>query len=152
MAAKAILARRAFCLMGGSIFVARLTLVHSLEYEFLSKQLEQFLDIIHHCGRFVFLFMSHLLCNQGRFNNCNKKYGTTKEWSNNHPIQNSEFNFLFSLYNPMHFLKRIRNNWVTEKTQALCFTDPDAGKTAEAQWKRLIKFYQEQISKTRKVI
>ena len=40
--------------------------------------------------------------------------------------------------------KNIRNNWITEKTQTLRFTDPDTGKTLEARWRDLIKIYKEE--------
>ena len=139
--------------MGGSTFVARFIPVHFLEFEFLRKQLKHLLHIIHDCGGFVFLYISHnLLCNQSSFNDCHKKYVTTKEWSIIYPIPNSEFNLFYLLYNPTHLLKNIRNNWVTEKTQALRFTDLDTSKTVQAQWKSLIEIYKEKSKTTKRRI
>ena len=42
-------------------------------------------------------------------------------------------------------MKNIRNNWITEKTQTLRFTDPDTGKTVEARWRDLIEIYKEEL-------
>ena len=144
-AAKTILALMVCCSVGGPTFVARLIPMHTLKHEFLSEQLEKLLHIIHDSGGFVFLLMSdNLRCNQSTFNESHKKYETVKEWPRNHPIPNSEFNLLFLLYDPTHLLKNIRNNWITEKTQTLRFTDPDTVKIVETRWRDLIEIYKEE--------
>ena len=40
-------------------------------------------------------------------------------------------------------LKNIRNNWTTEKTQTLEFTDHDSGKIVFAKWSELKQIYEE---------
>ena len=40
-----------------------------------------------------------------------------------HPVINPKFKTLYTLYDPVHLFKNIRNNWVTEKTQTLIFYD-----------------------------
>ena len=107
--------------------------------------------VIHDCGEFVYLFMSqNLLYYQSTFNECIKEYGTTKELLIDHPIPNSKFNLPFSLFNPTHFLKSIRNNWTTEKIQAHRLAEPDTGKTVETRWKVLIEVYKEESKTTMK--
>ena len=43
-------------------------------------------------------------------------------------------------------LKNVRNNWQTEKTQTLEFTDPDTGKIVEAKWNHLKSIYNEEVN------
>lgn len=52
-----------------------------------------------------------------------------------HPITNSSFSSLFLLYDPVHLMKNIRNNWLTEKMQTLEFKDPNSGAMVKANGK-----------------
>ena len=143
--AKTILALMVCCMMGRPSFVARLIPVHTLTHEFLHKQTERLLEIIHDCGGFVYLVMTdNLQCNQSMFKAFYEKYGTANEWSINHPVLNPHFLILFMLYDPTHLLKIVHNNWVTEKTQILLFPDSDTGKMIEARWRDLIELYKEE--------
>ena len=40
---------------------------------------------------------------------------STDNFSCKHPVENEEFEKLYLLYDPIHLLKSIYNNWKTEK-------------------------------------
>ena len=44
-----------------------------------------------------------------------------------------EFPVVYTLYDPAHLFKNIRNNWETEKLKTLDFTDPSSGKIVSAR-------------------
>jgi hypothetical protein len=44
------------------------------------------------------------------------------------------------MYDPVHLLKNIRNNWITERSQTLSFTST-AGEQSEAKWTDLQELY-----------
>ena len=62
----------------------------------------------------------NLRCNQSKFNDSRKKYGTSKEWSINHPIPNSDFDLLFLLNDPNarleKYLTQRKNQRLIKKT------------------------------------
>lgn len=81
-------------------------------------------------GGQVFAIMSdNLSVNQKTFKLFHSTYTTQDIYSVAHPVNNSLFDKLFTLYDPTHLLKNMRNNWVTEKTQTLEFIDPDNKET-----------------------
>ena len=67
--------------------------------------------------------------------------GSTDDFSCKHPVENEEFENLYHLYDPIHPLKNIYNNWQTDKMQKLKFTDPITNKEVRANWADLIVIY-----------
>ena len=61
-----------------------------------------------------------------------KEYYLASIYSAQDAIANEEYNELFLLYDPVHLLKSIRNNWCTEKTQRPKYAGPNTGNTAIA--------------------
>ena len=49
---------------------------------------------------------------------------------------------LFLLYDPVHLMKNIRNNWITEKLKLLDFIDPVSNQTMTAAWKDIADLYE----------
>ena len=83
------------------------------------------LEIIHNAGGFVFLAMTdNLSVNQKIFKLLKGKYHQHSLSAITHIL----LKYLYLFYDPTHMLKNTRNNWTTEKTQILEFTDPDPGK------------------------
>ena len=62
-----------------------------------------------------------------------------------HPFPNPKFPDLFTLYDPTHLFKNVRNNWLTEKCQTLEFIDPDTNETCLANWKHLVEVYNSEL-------
>ena len=60
-------------------------------------------------------------------------------------MPNSEFPFLYTLYDPTHLYKNIRNNWMTEKMKTLDFTDPSSGQIVTAKWSHLVDIFENEI-------
>ena len=89
------------------------------------------------------LMSDNLHTNQAAFSKFHSNYKSKSSWSINHPIPNTEYSELFLLYDPVHLIKNIRNNWVTEKTQRLRFTNLDTGYSGTARWDDLKKVYEE---------
>ena len=52
-----------------------------------------------------------------------------------------EFPFPYTLYDPTHLFKNIKNNWVTEKMKTLNFTDPSSGQIVSAKWSHLVDIF-----------
>ena len=87
----------------------------------------------------------NLSVNQKVFKLFHNTYTSQDIYSVNHPVESSIFEKLFTLYDPTHLFKNIRNNWVTEKTQQLEFVDPESGETYVAKWKDLISLYKSEL-------
>ena len=128
-------------------FIARILPVTSLKSEFLMDQLMLLIEIIHEAGGAVFLVMTdNLSVNQKLFKLLREKYPINSLSSISHPLPNALFEFLRLFYDLPHMLKNVRNNWQTEKTQTLEFTDPDTGKIVEAKWTHLKSIYNEEVN------
>ena len=144
--AKTILAVMINPSFGAPAFVARLVPVSCLKADYLFTILNPIIELIHKCGGQVFGIMSdNLSVNQKTFKLFHNTYNSQDIYSVTHPINNSLFEKLFTLYDPTHLFKNIRNNWVTEKTQTLEFVDFESGKTCNAKWKDLIFLYKSEL-------
>ena len=64
------------------------------------------------------------------------------------PLSNPKFQALYTLYDPTHLFKNIRNNWLTEKTQALDFVIPSTDEKVTASWKDLVTIYRLQSNES----
>lgn len=141
-AAKTILALMVAPLLGKPAFVARLIPIYSLKADFLYQQVLILIKIIHSAGGFVYLVMcDNLRTNQSMFSITHKEHGTTNMYSVKHPVDNLEYLNLYLLYDPVHLLKNIRNNWCTEKSQKLRYFDPETKTVATACWSDVINVY-----------
>ena len=130
---------------GAPAFVARLVPVKNMTAEFLFGIVTSVLEVIHDAGGRVFCLMSdNLSVSQKTFKIFHEKYDSLGISSVSHPFENSKFDRLFTLFDPTHLFKNIRNNWCTEKTQSLEFKDPETGKTFTAKWSDLTKIYKEE--------
>ena len=52
---------------------------------------------------------------------------------------------MYLCYDPVHLIKNIRNNWMSEKTQTLEFKDPDSDRVAIAKWSDLKVIYKDEF-------
>lgn len=127
---------------GAPSFVCRIVPVHSLKADFLFDQTKLVIKVLHDCGGSVFMLMSdNLSVNQKLFSLFHSTFGSKGIFAVAHPIKNPVFPLLYLLYDPVHLLKNIRNNWLTEKLQQLSFPDPSTGECAVAKWSDVIAMY-----------
>ena len=63
-----------------------------------------------------------------------------------HPVPDRSLPSLHLIYDPTHALKKIRNNWINEKTQSLKFVVPDTNETITAKWNHLKIIYKKEQS------
>lgn len=145
--AKTILAFMVNFLYSTPAFIARLLPVFSLKAEFLMEQLMLLIQIIHDAGGIVSLVMTdNLSVNQKMFKLLKTEYGQHSLTAVSHPRTNTLLKCLHLFYDPPHMLKNIRNNWTTEKTQMLEFTDPVSGKIVLAKWNDLKNIYKDEVN------
>ena len=131
---------------GKPAFVARLIPVINLKAEFLFEFVKSVIKLVHDAGGHVFGIMSdNLSVNQKTFKMFHEAFKSVSVCSANHPIPNSKFKVLFTLYDPTHLFKNVRNNWVSEKTQTLEFIDPETNETCTAKWKDLINIHKAEL-------
>ena len=57
----------------------------------------------------------NLRASQACFNLYKEMLGSTDNFSCKDPVENEEFENLYLLYDPIHVLRNIYNNWQTEK-------------------------------------
>ena len=132
--AKTILGLLINPILGAPAFMARLFPVNNLDAEFRSDQLKLLTNIVHHCGGVVFLSMTdNLSFNQKTFRLFHKEFVSNGITSIEHPIANCFFEEFFLIYDSVHLMKNVRNNWVTEKTKTLEFNDPGNGRVVLAK-------------------
>ena len=101
--AKTVLAVMISPLMGKPSFVVRLIPVYSLKHEFLK--------IVHEASYYVNMVMcDNLRTNQSMFSTFHEDHESSSIFSVKHPIENSEYDEVFLLYDTVHLLKSILNN------------------------------------------
>lgn len=143
--AKKVLAMMINPSLGAPPFVARLIPVFALKGEFLYHETLSLLQSVHFYGGHVFMIMSdNLRVNQKMFKLFHANYESLSIFSTVHPVEGSVFSKLYLLYDFVHELKNIRNNWLTEKTQTLIWDVPDSenGKSVSACWSDIVDLYQ----------
>ena len=84
-----------------------------------------YLSICNAGGRVFGIMSDNLSVNQKTFKMFHEISKSIDISSVTHPFPNSKFTSLFTLYDPTHLFKNVRNNWITEKTQTLEFIDPE---------------------------
>lgn len=128
--AKTVLGIMVSCLYGGPNFQSKVQPIAKLTLYFLKEEVDGSIDNIHKAGGTV----KAVICDGNRNNqSLFKAYDTTPEtpWLTK--------DGLFLLYDPVHLLKNIRNNWITERCQELKFWDGE--KERVAKWSHLKELY-----------
>ena len=136
-------------LMGAPLFIARLIPIYSLEHELLVDQINRLIKIINHCSGYVYLVMTDKLrANQSLFHKMHEFCGSKSLCPVTHPINSEVLEELFILYDSTYLFRKIRNNWVTEKTRCLKFVCPETDRNVVAKWSDLVTIYKEKQSST----
>ena len=106
-------------------FVARLSPVLNLKHEYLLNIILDLVKTIHKAGVYIFSVVTdNLSMNQKVFKILWEMYTPLTICSVEHPIENTNFPDLYTLYDTTHLIKNIRNNWISEKTWTLEFLNP----------------------------
>ena len=114
------------CMFGGPTFLTRM-----LNAEFLAEQINETIISIKTAGGTI----NSLICDNNR---TNQKFFKSFPTALNKPWVSTDG--LFLLFDYVHIIKNIRNNWLTEKSGELIFDDNGTQKTAK--WSHLVKLYQ----------
>ena len=134
-----MLAIMAKCFFSGETFLVSLIPLFALNAVKLFDYLTQSIATITRCGGTVHA----LICDNNRVNqSCYVKQFTPLQldspWIVKNPSDPDQV--LYLLYDPVHIMKNIRNNWINEKTQTLFFYDQDKV-LIEATWQPLKTLY-----------
>jgi hypothetical protein len=133
MMANAVLTIMVKCLFGGPTFVFKMLPVAKMDASFLFKQIQDTVDMIRNAGG----IMKTIIADGNRTNQkFFKQFPTVKgkPWLTTDGI--------YLLFDYVHLLKSIRNNWLTEKCGELKFLHD--GKWKTAKWKHLIELYEQE--------
>ena len=126
--ANTVLSYMVICMFGGPRFLCKMLPVRQLEADYLFDQTKLLLNNLKESGGNVVA----IICDGNRVNQALfKKFDTINPWRTK--------NNLFLLFDYVHFLKNIRNNWITEATQELEFVLD--GKKQIARWSDIKKLY-----------
>ena len=118
--ANAVLGLMLDCLLGGPSFLSKMIPVTKMTSDFLREQIDQLmLAITESNGNVLALICDNNRTNQALF----RKIPTIpkKPWRTP--------NDLFLLYDYVHIMKNIPNNWYTEPTRELVYDDAGKSKT-----------------------
>ena len=123
--ANTVLSFMVVCLNGGPKFLTKMLPVKELDADFLFEQTNFLIDSLKKAGADITAVISDgNRVNQKFF----KMFDTVEPWRTR--------DNMFLLFDFVHLLKNIRNNWITEATQELNFTR--GGKKETARWADLI--------------
>ena len=126
--AKTVLSFMICCMFGGKKILYKALLVFRLDAEFQCQQTLLILNGIRNSGGTVIA----ILCDNNRVNqNFFKRFDCVTPWRTRDNI--------FLLFDYVHLLKSIRNNWLTEKSQEFIFVDN--GEQKIAKWGTLKKLH-----------
>ena len=121
-------------LFGGPRFLLRMLQVGALDSTFLFEETQNVIDSVKNAGgRVISIISDNNRVNQA----CFKCFDQVKPWLTKEGI--------YLLFDFVHILKSIRNNWITERTQELEFPDGDI--TQAARWSDLIKLFKAEEGK-----
>jgi hypothetical protein len=119
--ANIVLSFMLLCISGGPKFLCRMLPVKELDAHFLFEQTNLIIDGVKNIGGEI-----AIICDGNRVNQNFETY-SDKPWRTKDNI--------FLLFDYVHLLKNIRNNWITEKSQELVYFDD--GKQKVAKWNDL---------------
>ena len=128
--ANAVLSIMVKCLFGGPTFIFKMVPVKGMSAELMYSQIQQTLDLIRSAGG----QMSSIITDGNR---TNQKFFKLFDTVDDKPWLTKDGIFL--LFDYVHILKCIRNNWLTELSGELDFQD--GGETYTAKWKDLTDLY-----------
>ena len=128
-------------LLGGKRFLYKALPVYRLSADFQYEQVVNMLNLIRSCnGITVAILCDNNKVNQSFF----KKFNLISPWRTTENI--------FLLYDYVHLIKSIRNNWLTEKMQELKYSDCGLEKTAKwVDLKKLVELENNSIVKLSKL-
>lgn len=136
--ATTLLCIMAKCFFTNKKFLVKVLPCHALNAQFLYQTVTTVISSLEKSGAKVFaLINDNNRVNQSFFRIFNKMSPATP-WMVTSPTNPQQP--LFLIFDPVHLLKNIRNNWVTDKTQTLTFYSSDTVK--EANWKHLVELHQ----------
>ena len=118
---------------GGPKFLFRMLPVHKLDTSFLREQTDNIIRSVNEVGGNIVA----IVCDNNRVNQSFfKSFECVRPWLTTGGI--------FLLFDFVHILKSIRNNWITEKTKELEFYDGECLKVA--RWSDLVTLYRSEES------
>ena len=129
--ANAVLTIMVKCLFGGPTFVFKSIPVTKMDASFLFDQVSDTIDIINQAGGSPV----SIICDDNR---TNQKFFKSFETVANKPWLTTSGIFL--LFDFVHLIKSIRNNWLTEVSSELSFLDDKIWKVAK--WKDLLDLFE----------
>ncbi|PAA86097.1 hypothetical protein BOX15_Mlig018626g1 [Macrostomum lignano] len=133
--ARTVLAIMVKPLMGAIPYVARLVPIYSLKPHFLYEQIARLISIIHNCGGVVI----SLICDNHFTNrNCFELFSPdpATPWKAANPADPTQP--LFLLYDTVHLIKNIRNNWLTQSHGEIDFQLPGEHGSSRAKWSHIV--------------
>ena len=121
------------CLFGGKKFIAKLIPCHALSATFQYESVTGVIQLLEQCGARVLAVIN----DNNRVNQCFFKMFTPFNSLTPWIVRSISSPSLpmFLLYDPVHLIKNLRNNWVTEKTRTLQF--PFRNEQLTARWSDL---------------
>lgn len=121
-------------------FVLRIVPIHRLTADLLYHQTLSLLRIISSAGGKVIALLSDNLSTNRKFHSLLRtNFPSPNLFKIPHPIDEGQF--LYLLFDSVHLIKSIRNNWITEKSQEIAFTPPGKSDTVVAKWSDIADVY-----------
>lgn len=106
-------------MLGGPAFVCRLLPVYKLNADFLHGVLTAVIASVHrHSGKVLCLMSDNHPINRSCYEKFAKETSTDK-WMGVNPVDQDT---LYLLTDPIHLMKSVRNNWISEKLYLLKMT------------------------------
>lgn len=145
-------------LLDGTSFMARLVPVHKFSTEICSDEVMKIVALLgqHDCEVVSLISDNHPI-NRKVFGDLSKfrdnlpsdqllKSESYEPFIGAHPqFKDEQFHTLFD---PVHLIKSIRNNWLTEQNQQIEITIPDTDKKVCAKWSDLVEIYEAEKDNT----
>ena len=128
--ANAVLGFMINCMFGGPSFLAKMLPVAKLDASFLKNQMDLTVACVEKSGGSVIAFV----CDDNR---TNQKYFKSFPTVPDKPWVTVDNKYL--LFDYVHLIKSIRNNWLTEKSGELLFEHDGVIRTAK--WSHLVQLY-----------
>lgn len=132
------------CFFGSRKFLAKVLPCHALTAKFQFDQVQMIIHLLEQCGgKVVAIVNDNNRVNQAFFKMF-QPHCHDKPWIVNSPHNPSQP--LFLMYDTVHLLKNIRNNWTTEKEKILHFSPEGSDEILPAQWADLKDLHKHESS------
>ena len=130
--AKTLLCVMMKCCHSRKKIIAKMIPCHKLNAQFMHDCVVDVIQLLHRCGaRVVALINDNNKVNQ-KFFTLFRVFNSRCPWIASNPAV--PLDPIFLLYDPIHIVKNIRNNFILEKTKTLIFLDPDTNEKIVAKW------------------